>query len=179
MILYTDNSTEYMIAYPGTNITDVISASEMTYEISIFDPRLPNVCQPSSLLQSPPLFAISTINLQYQEIRNPLGLTSIGSLGSSSCSGSTTVTRTPFYIYSGSFTTSINTGLGNCDIANTHLPFPSASCRGTALFLGMASGIVNTYTSVRAISKLDIWLNLSALVGGVQFFFWFFTVFTS
>ena len=166
-----------MIAYPGTNITDVISASEMTYEISIFDPRLPNVCQPSSLIQSPPLFAISTISLQYQEIRNPLGLTSIGSLGSS-C-GSTTVTRTPFYIYSGSFTTSINTGLGNCDIANTHLPFPTASCPGTAIFLEIPSGIVQTYTSVRAISKLDIWLNLSALVGGVQFFFWFFTVFTS
>lgn len=175
--MYTDNSTEYMIAYPGTNITDVISASELVYLVSISDPRLPDACQSSSLLQNPPLFAISTISLQYQEIRNPLGLTSIGSLGSS-C-GSTTVTRTPFYIYSGSLTTSIDLGWGNCDVANTHLPFPSAGCPGTAIFLEIPSGIVQTYTSVRVISKLDIWLNLGAIVGGVQFFFWFFTIFTS
>ena len=178
MILYTDNSTEYMIANPGTNITDLISASDMTYGFSLFDPRLPDACQPSYLLQNPPLFAVSTTSLQYQEIRNPLGLTSIGSLGSS-CSGSTTVTRTPFYIYSGSLATSIDPDWGNCDVANTHLPFPSASCPRTGLFFNIASGIVNTYTSVRVISKLDIWLNLGAIVGGVQFFFWFFTIFTS
>jgi hypothetical protein len=41
------------------------------------------------------------------------------------------------------------------------------------------SYVINTMESMPGISKLDIWTNAGAIVGAVQFFGWFFTIFNS
>lgn len=56
----------------------------------------------------------------------------------------------------------------DCDVAKN----ASAQCP-LQINLNYGSQFVLTRTSAHSVSKLEIWLNIGAIVGAIQFFAWF------
>lgn len=62
-----------------------------------------------------------------------------------------------------------NPDLASCDVVKNG---KDAICESQVV-IGYSTQMVQRVTSSPGLSKLDIWLNAGAIVGGVQFFVWF------
>lgn len=125
-----------------------------------------------------PVFATTYVDLQLTETQDPWELLHDPTrpvVCAEAHSKLVAKSTDPYRSWSWALNAMSLTDVNTCDVA-TH--GDGAICRTTAA-ISYSTKMKISASSGPGISVLDIWINAGSIVGGVQFFFWFLTLFSA
>lgn len=169
----------YLRQYLAYNTSVSPYASSLYQGVVIYDPDITNLSQAleCGLLSSPSLYAFGTnrVNMHLTQMQDRADMFTVPSRKDSCKGARTAVFPKPETVYSAwSWTTNsrASSNTGYCDIAKNF----TGPCMCTTV-LSYDSQMMQSIKSNPGTSRLNVWLNAGSIIGGVQFFFWFLTIF--
>lgn len=145
----------------------------------VYDPDITNLSQAleCGLLSMPNLYAFGTnvINMHLTQMQDQADMFSVPS-GKESCKGARTAifpkSETLYNIWTWTTNSRSAANIAYCDVAKNY----TGPCISTTV-LSYDSQMIQSVKSSPGTSRLNVWLNAGSIIGGVQFFFWFLTIF--
>ena len=154
----------------------------MYQNVMLYDSRITNLTRAwtCGLIGSPrvPAFDGNYITMALTQMQDQADMFELPSRNKECGAARKALFPTPQSVYnswSWSFSTSQSPNHTYCDRVKSGL---NSYCR-SSMVLSYESQLIQSVRSRPGTTRLEIWLNAGSIIGGVQFFFWFLTMFSA